>query len=356
MAKHYLTVLSALLSACVVTSTHADNLPVRACATLRDGSFIHGEFTDACINGSTLFAPQLSLQPSIVKTLTFNKADGATKIELANGDRFTFTPTNDTFVIRSILGDLKIPRGILQTLTLSTGRTSTRGAEDGLIFHCTFDDETSITSPAVGPHGVFQGGKFASGKKGTALHVPAHTSCARFTLPKEMVGPAGTIEFWAKADEGPFLDMGCPRFFEILARGGAGEISQDWNANNGNGGSGLTFRIDGLPAMASSKHITSKRRMTSTPSGWHHYVLAWDTKGIDMPGTPSAVVFFDGELLMQTPFRPDWQGPTKLFSESTLFFPVREDEMPGYARRAYTIDEFKIWNFARLPDETASAR
>ena len=32
---------------------------------------------------------------------------------------------------------------------------------------------------------------------------------------------------------------------------------------------------------------------------------------------------------------------------SALLFPCREDEMPGYGRRAFTIDDFKVWNYAK---------
>ena len=83
------------------------------------------------------------------------------------------------------------------------------------------------------------------------------------------------------------------------------------------------------------------------PPGWHHYALVWDSKGVGPSASCSAIVFIDGHRVLSSPFAPGWQGPTNLGGGATLFFPNREDEMPGYARRAYTIDEFKIWDYAK---------
>ena len=80
---------------------------------------------------------------------------------------------------------------------------------------------------------------------------------------------------------------------------------------------------------------------------WHHYALVWDVNGVEIPGKPSAAVYLDGKLLLSTPFVPTWKGPVNVADGSTLLFPCREDEMPGYSRRAFTIDDFKIWNYAK---------
>ena len=73
--------------------------------------------------------------------------------------------------------------------------------------------------------------------------------------------------------------------------------------------------------------------------GWHHYALVWDVNGVDLPEKASAAVFLDGKLVLQTPFVPDWKGPANVIAGATLFFPNREDEMPGYSRRDYAIDD-----------------
>ena len=335
------------------TAVSQNETIVTANATLKDGSTLKGQFLAPQITGSTVFSNQLALDPAIVKTLTFTSTNGEAKVSLVNGDAFAMNISNAGFKIKSLLGDLEIPRTNFRALSLSVCRGG-NAADGGLAFYCTFDDEASITTPAVGPKGIFQGGEFTPGKNGNALFVPAFTSGAKFDLPSGVIGTAGTIEFWGKANElGPLTEGGCPRFFEILKMG-KGEISQDWNSNNGGGGYGLTFRMDGLPWMAtssfeySSAMRSSYRRPPMRPDAeWHHYALVWDVNGVEIPGKPSAAVYLDGRLILSTPFVSSWKGPANVADGSTLLFPCREDEMPGYGRRAFTIDDFKIWNYAK---------
>lgn len=337
------------------TAVSVNETIVTANATLKDGSTVKGQFLAPQITGSTVFSNQLALDPAIVKTLTFTGTNGEAKVSLINGDAFAINISNTGFKIKSLLGDLEIPRANFRALSFSVCRGG-NAAEGGLVFYCTFDDEAAITSPAVGPSGVFQGGSFTSGKNGKALFVPAFTSCAKFEIPSGVIGTAGTIEYWGKVNELDSLtEGGCPRFFEII-KIGKGEISQDWNSNNGGGGYGLTFRMDGLPWMATSSFQFSSAMRSSyhrpplrPEPGWHHYALVWDINGVNVPGPgkPSAAVFLDGKLILFTPFVPTWKGPVNVADGSTLLFPSREDEMPDYARRAYTIDEFKIWNYAK---------
>ena len=338
---------------CAAACKDAAKTTVAATALLSDGSTVKGEFLAPKITGSTAFSGKLALNPEIIKALTFIGTNGEAKVSLVNGDAFAMTIANDAFAVKSLLGDLKIPRANFRALSLSVCRGG-NAAEGGLVFYCTFDDEASITTPAVGPKGIFQGGEFTAGKNGNALFVPAFTSGAKFDLPSGVIGTAGTIEFWGKANElGPLTEGGCPRFFEIL-KIGKGEISQDWNSNNGGGGYGLTFRMDGLPWMAtssfeySSAMRSSYRRPPMRPDAeWHHYALVWDVNGVEIPGKPSAAVYLDGRLILSTPFVPTWKGPVNVADGSTLLFSCREDEMPGYGRRAFTIDDFKIWNYAK---------
>ena len=359
MEKTYLIAMAALLSGCLTAQTSSEEYIVSAKGTLKDGSAVKGEFCTKRIVGSTAFMEKLKLDPAIVKSLAFAGTNGESKVELKNGDKFAMTVANKDFEIKSLLGDLSIPRANFRALSLSARKVGAGGYDDGLVFYCTFDDEASVTSPAVGPSGIFQNGEFQEGKNGQALYLPAYTSGAKFTIPEGMIGPAGTIEFWGKiSDNGPFSSGGCPRFFQVFSMDPRGEISQDWSANNGSGGSGLTFRIDGLPVLNASRSMeysdytistmSRDRRLTMTPPlGWHHYAIVWDAKGVGTSANCSAAVFLDGQRVLSTPFNPEWQGPVKLSSGATLFFPNREDEMPGYARRTYTIDEFKIWNYAK---------
>ena len=218
MKKSYLIVIAALLACSLTAQTVETDYSVSANATLKDGSTVKGEFLAQKISGSAVFANQLALDPAIIKSLTFTGTNGESKVSLVNGDAFAMTVANDTFAIKSLLGDLKIPRTNFRSLAFSISRGG-NAADGGLVFYCTFDNEAAITTPAVGPKGIFQGGEFTPGKNGDALFVPAFTSGAKFDLPSGVIGTAGTIEFWGKANElGPLTDGGCPRFFEILKR------------------------------------------------------------------------------------------------------------------------------------------
>jgi len=326
---------------------------VAVTASLKDGSSVKGDFLTKKITGSTLFDKGLALAPSLVRSINFTGTNGESKVELFNGDRFAMTVSNDAFAVRSMLGDLKIPRASLRSLILASRSAAAKGGSaGGLVFHCTFDGREEVAKPKAGPHGIFMAGEFAEGVDGSALHVPPYTSAARFELKPGTIGRKGTIEFWGKIDEGMarLATGGCPRFFEIISYEPRDEISQDWNSNNGTGGAGLTFRIGGLPVMASSSYgrFMGYDFIKGNLYGWHHYALAWDADGITLSNgrTATAAVFIDGKPVMTTS-AANWDGPPLANHRSYLFFPSREDEMPSYARVGYAIDEFKIWNYAK---------
>ena len=212
---------------------------VAVTASLRDGSTVRGEFLTEKIAGATLFEKNLALAPSLVRSINFSGTNGESKVELSNGDRFAMTVSNDVFAVRSLLGNLKIPRANFRSLTLvSRSATAKGGSSDGLVYYCTFNSREDVSRPKVGPRGFFMAGDFTKGVDGLALHVPPYTSAARFELPPGTIGRKGTIEFWGKIDEGMarLTTGGCPRFFEIICYEPRDEISQDWNSNNGTGG------------------------------------------------------------------------------------------------------------------------
>ena len=155
--------VSAADEATVALTTDAT---ITANATLKDGSTIKGEFLTQKITGSTVFANQLALDPTIIKSFTFTSTNGEAKVSLVNGDAFAMNISNAGFKIKSLLGDLEIPRTNFRAISLSVCRGG-NAADGGLAFYCTFDDEASITTPAVGPKGIFQGGEFTPGKTGT---------------------------------------------------------------------------------------------------------------------------------------------------------------------------------------------
>ena len=147
------TYILALVLTTAGLTTFAQNatITIAANATLKDGSSVKGEFATEYVSGSTIFTEKLNLDPAVVKSLTFAGTNGESKVELANGDKFTMTVANDTFAIKSLLGELAIPRANFRSLAFSVRKCAQNGVEDGLVFYCTFDDEASLTSPAVGP-------------------------------------------------------------------------------------------------------------------------------------------------------------------------------------------------------------
>ena len=106
MNKSYLIAVVALLAGCVTAQTEKD-YTVSANATLKDGSTVKGEFCTEQISGSTVFLEKLKLDPSIVKSLAFSGTNGESKVELTNGDKFAMTVANDSFAIKSLLGELR---------------------------------------------------------------------------------------------------------------------------------------------------------------------------------------------------------------------------------------------------------
>ena len=114
-------VVSAADEATVALTT---DVTITANATLKDGSTVKGEFLAQKITGSTVFANQLTLDPTIIKSFTFTGTNGEAKVSLVNGDAFAMTVANDAFAIKSLLGELNIPRKNFRSITLSSRRIS----------------------------------------------------------------------------------------------------------------------------------------------------------------------------------------------------------------------------------------
>ena len=122
MQKTHWIALSALLSGCLTAQTTGSDYIVSANIALRDGSSVRGEFAAKSIDGSTAFMEKLELDPAIVKSVSFTGTNGESKVELKNGDRFAMTVANDAFAIKSLLGDLKIPRNSFRAIATSNTR------------------------------------------------------------------------------------------------------------------------------------------------------------------------------------------------------------------------------------------
>jgi len=351
----YLIAIAALLSGCVTAQVEKE-YAVTANATLKDGSSVKGEFCTERIAGSTIFAEKLKLDPAIVKSLAFSGTNGESKVELANGDKFAMAIANEGFKIKSLLGELDIPRSTFQSIALAQRKVS-EGGDDGLVFHCTFDDPTAITSPAAGPKGVYLRGSFTEGKAGKALQTTVHAQNATFELPSDFFGTSGCIEFWAKIlKTSPYIgNGGDPRLFTITQKNTNNTIcTLDIVSNNGGGNSGFsTWTI--LGNMATLRGCRPLRYEELFPGSdyrdWHHYAIIWDKDGIaELPGKPTKALLIDGMLI------PDVQGHTRktedaisiISSPMLLSFTHDPALDPEYSTKSpFLIDEFKIWNYPK---------
>ncbi|MBR4612165.1 MAG: hypothetical protein IKO40_05555 [Kiritimatiellae bacterium] len=350
--KKRVSILIAALTAVTAIAETVVNCNVR----LADNSSVKGVLGNENIVGEPIFQPELTISTHLIKEIAFKDTNGTASVELKNGDRLTMTMATEIFSVSSILGNLDIPKNNIKSLSLQSRKMSDGlVADEGLLFYCSFDSESSIAQTERGPSGMLKaGGSFVDGVKGKAIHLSQGQTAATFDLPRDFLHKNGTIEFWGKIDEGMarMSSGGCPRFFCIKSNPSGQEISQDWNSNNGSGGSGFTFRIGGLPALSSLSGFGhgSYAPIDGTLYKWHHYAFVWDAEnGIQLPDgcKTSAVAFIDGKPVLVSKYDPEWTGSPINALETTLLFPTRETESDWYNKVPCCVDEFKIWNYAK---------
>ena len=357
MEKTHLIAFAALLAGCVTAQTAEKDYIVSANATLKDGSSVKGEFSTERIVGSTIFTEKLKLDPTIVKSLAFTGTNGESKVELKNGDKFAMTVANENFAIKSLLGDLTIPRANFRALSLSARKIAANGYDDGLVFYCTFDDEAAITSPAVGPNGVFLKGTFAEGKEGKALQTTVYAQNATFELPANFFSTSGCIEFWAKIlNPSPYVgNGGDPRLFTITQKSTPNTICTiDIVSNNGGGNSGFsTWTLFGnMASIRGMRHLHYEELFPGSDyRDWHHFAVVWDKDGIaNLPGSPRMALLVDGKFI------PDIQGHVRSIEDAMaimstpllLSFTHDPALSPEFSTKSpFLIDEFRIWNYAK---------
>ena len=332
---------------------------VSATALLKDGSTVKGEFLTDKVKGSTIFAKELVLDAGIVKAVNFTCTNGESKVELACGDRFGMTIISPSFTIKSLLGELKIPCGNICSISFSKRPiTAKGGALDGLIFYCTFDDEASITSPAIGPAGTFMTGRFEEGKFGQALRAMPFTKHAAFEFPVGFIKDSGCIEFWAKIlKPNPVVGTGGDPRLLAITFADTHELASwlDIGSNDGAGNSGFTLST-WFGARSSMRGARCLRYAELFPSGdwrdWHHYAMVWDKNGIlDLPQAPKAALLVDGKLVTSVEIQ---SVPTHLFrapSQTPYILGITYDPVHGAenaTKSPFLIDEYKIWNHAKM--------
>ncbi|MBQ3749422.1 MAG: hypothetical protein II863_18585 [Kiritimatiellae bacterium] len=331
-----------------VTSTNditvtANETVVTANATLKDGSTVKGEFLTQKITGSTIFLKKLALDPSIVKSISFPGTNNAAKIELENGDKFTMKVHNKTFPFASILGELNVQRKNIRSLTLTKRRTASKGDEAGLVFHCTFDDEAAITSPAVGPKGTVCSRDFVAGKVNGAVHVPTGSSAGFFNLPPETFGKEGCIEFWAKIEPRREFYRDCdPRM--IFIKSPAGWFTVEYSSNNGGGRGGFCVRCFGFEYIKGGSFGGGYKYADVIPdvSAWHHYAFSWTETDL--------TIYIDGNALKGAFKTGDGRINEDKLKGSTSVMGLPNSNANPYntePNSAFSIDELKIWNHAK---------
>ena len=345
MNKPYWITLAALMAGGLFAQTVEKNYIVSANAALKDGSTVKGEFTTPGITGSTLFMEKLSLDPAIVKSLSFAGATGDTKVELNNGDKFAMAVANESFKINSLLGELNIPRNNFRALSLSARKVSASGTDEGLVFYCTFDDEASLTSPAVGPAVKLELGQIKNnGKNGGALFVQPGVAGAEITLPEGTLGAEGCIEFWANMASGKteFTTGGDPRFFVMFDANGAEVAHLEFASNNGCGNSGFGGHFYGLRAQTNTGYSYmmpySDIFKGENYNGWHHYAFVWTQTGLG--------IFIDGREVCRA--TGDASTQKIVNTAVTLDIPLNRTTGKSFNNKsAFYMDELKIWNFAK---------
>ena len=341
------TYILALVLTTAGLTTFAQNaaITIAANATLKDGSSVKGEFATEYVSGSTIFTEKLNLDPAVVKSLTFAGTNGESKVELANGDKFTMTVANECFAIKSLLGELAIPRNNFRSLTFSVRKCAQNGVEDGLVFYCTFDDESSLTSPAVGPSVKLELGQIKNnGKNGGALFVQPGVAGAETILPEGTLATEGCIEFWANMASGKteFSTGGDPRFFVMFDAKGAEIAHFEFASNNGCGNSGLGGHFYGFRTQTNTGCTYmmpySDIFKGENYNGWHHYAFVWTQT--------SLAIFIDGREVCRATGNVNAQEIVN--TVVTLDIPLNRTTGKSFNNKsAFYMDELKIWNFAK---------
>ena len=341
--------------ACDAENVPSDEILLSATMTLRDGSSLKGTLYTDTIKGAAVFNDNLELPAACVKSLSFSNTNGEAKAVLTNGDTLSLKVATSAFDFDSALGRIPIDRTKLSGLTISKCHIAGKN-NDGLVFYCTFDDETSVSSPAVGPAGRLVNGCFVPGKTSNALSVQRGLSACEFNFPTGMISGKGCIEFYARFMDGKteFTTGGDPRFFTFYnakSRNDAGLFEYASNNGRGNGGLSAVFgdvatTHDSCRSMMPYSDIFKGRPYED----WHHYAVVWNENGIDKfangDDIPRLVILLDGKNVGTTYQRSQNNFLATLQNNSFLLAIPMQETGPSYNNKSnFLIDDLKIWNF-----------
>lgn len=335
----------------------ADDITLSTTATLRDGSMLKGTLVTDTVAGAAIFDNALKLKAETIQSISFTDTNGTAKATLVNGDILTLTVTTPTFDMNTSLGKLSLVRGNVKSLSI-TKRKSAVADNAGLIFHCTFDDPASITSPTIGQAGKINNAKFQAGKANNALLVTRGLSACEFPLPAGSLSDKGCIEFWAKFMDGKteFTTGGDPRFFTLYNANGGNCGLFEYASNNGMGKCGLSGVFgDAVTSHSGFSHMMpySSIFKGAPYENWHHYALVWDINGIAKFGNgnraPRLAILLDGKSIGETYSETSDDRLLASLSATDLNMGIPMNLTgPSYNNKSsFLIDELKIWNFAK---------
>ena len=296
-------------------------------------------------------------------------ATSPSRIAFRNGDRLTVRFPDDLRFLPfdTLLGRVRLPLRAVSSISFNPSTPSTAST---LLYHCTFDDASSISSPAAGPAGTFLGGEFVPGKKGRALLVKARTPAAEVPFPTGLMRPEGCIEFWARipgaTKETRYPDGGNPMFFAM----GVGKWVNTfvkYTANDGFGTGGLHADLPGsayVSSLPSWGGTAAYPDFLGDPAAWHHYALVWSEKGLDAASEALgrrvvSALYVDGRLVNPAygTNGPDRARFLRQFADEPVIlgFPfLRERQDPKQGQVDYLIDEFKIWSVPKFDSSGAA--
>ena len=370
--------------------------PCRATVTLVDGSVLHGALRRRFLPARSPSLGEFRIDLAAVERIEFLPTSGGNsagldrrdrlarlgsqadqvpqvqsvqpvhdcRVSFTNGDMLTATlsPRHDRFVLDTLLGRVRLPLRAVSSISFNPSNPSTSSTPSTLLYHCTFDDASAISSPAAGPAGRFLGGSFVPGKKGNALRTFADQPAAEVDFEPGILGPRGTIEFWAKREEQTSFAAreGNLRFFGLWLHE-RGETPpwcsthMQFTSNDGMGMSGLCGMVNHC-SWATNPFFGhgAYDAIRDDPFGWHHYAVAWDADGL--PGTkapdggPAVVaVYLDGKPLSTQGRQTIAFGAKHLKAIpgrfAKLAFPTPSNGWGSSGGHVpFLIDEFKIWS------------
>lgn len=319
-----------------------DALPgIRATAVLADHSTIKGTLVSGNLAGKALFSDNLDIDPAIVRKIAFPPDGRNALIEFTNGDRLTVDVSNETFAIKSVIGELSIPRKTVRTLQFSSANA--KESDERLTFYCTFDSSDAIEHPCVGPAGKVGHCTFTKGKFDSAARVPVGGSAGCFTLPAGTIKPEGCIEFWIKIESRKDYFRDCdPRV--VFMRSPVGDFTVEFSSNNGSGLGGFNVRCFGrnyYKGGTFGQRYNYRDVLKGDPFGWHHYAISWTRENVR--------TFIDGAELQMVQYEGfDFNPRNFIEATTTAGFPNQNQNAQNTEPNTpFLIDEFKIWNFAK---------